>query len=189
MHNFYNIIPIILIDIFIILVFEGLLFFLYLVKEQQHIISKQLHIVFKNINKQKQKYNILDTNTDTNTDTNINTNINTNIFTYVKKYIEPYIKQSMIIEKLNISQEYINGLIYYFIILVSIIIFLLVYVYIVYRKLHKSINWYIVLITVVITIGLIIYLEYLYVTYILFNKQFNDTQIKLDFINAIATKL
>jgi len=173
MHNYYNIIPIILIDIFIILVFEGLLFFLYLAKEQQHIISKQLHAVFNKINEKKKQTNTLDTN----------------VFTYVKKYIEPYMKQSMLIEHLNISQEYVNGLIYYFIILVSIIIFLLLYLYIVYRKLHKIIDWRIVLITVGITIGLIIYLEYLYVTYVLFKKKFNDTQIKLDFINAIATKL
>ena len=174
MHNYYNIIPIIIIDIFIILVFEGLLFFLYLAKEQQHIISNQLHKVFENINEKKKQNNILDSNV---------------VFTYIKKYIEPYMKQSMLIEQLNISQDYVNGLIYYFIILVSIIIFLLVYIYIVYRKLHKTINWSIVLITVGITIGLIIYLEYLYVMYVLFNKRFNDSQIKLDFINAIATKL
>lgn len=42
MYNYYNILPIILIHIFIIILFEGMLFFVYLMKKQEEIVSEQL---------------------------------------------------------------------------------------------------------------------------------------------------
>ena len=178
MHNYYNILPIIVIDIFIILVFEGLLFFLYLLKEQERIISEQLTTVLNNINKKKQDNNLSHTN---------------ELFTYIKLQLESYIQSFMQLfmynEEKYINKTYINGIIFFIIILVGLIITLLIYSYIVYNVLHKHIDWKIVLITVCITIGIIIYLEYLYIKRVLFKKKFNDSQITLDFINSIATEM
>ena len=42
MQNYYNILSVILIDIFIILLFEGLIFFLYLFKQEESLVSGQI---------------------------------------------------------------------------------------------------------------------------------------------------
>ena len=42
MVNYFNILPIILLDVFIILIFEGILFFTYLLKLQEDLVKKQL---------------------------------------------------------------------------------------------------------------------------------------------------
>ena len=178
MSNYYNMLPIIIIDIFIILVFEGLLFFLYLLKEQEKIISSQLTKVLNNVNKKKQDNNLSHLN---------------ELFTYLKlqidSYVQSFMKLCMNNEEQYINKTYINGIIFFITILVGLIITLLIYSYIVYNVLHRHIDWKSVLITVCITIGIIIYLEYLYVKRVLFEKKFNDSQITLDFINSISNEM
>jgi hypothetical protein len=170
MHNYYNILPTIIIDVLIILVFEGVLFFLYLAKEQEKIVNNQIDKVIVELNKVKKEQNIE----------------YQNIFSYISKKLQPYIEKNMANEEKSINEDYKLGLIYYFATLVVLIIGLLVYSYIVIYKLGKTIEWKNVLITVTITIILIIILEVLYVKYVLFNKKFNESQIELDFINALA---
>ena len=169
MHNYYNILPTILIDILIILIFEGLLFFLYLEKQQENIISNQLNNFFEKINQTKQQ-----TTDDT-----------TTIFSTVSSIIKPFIELAMANEKAHNEKQYKKGLLIYIFTLIAIVVSLLIYSYIVIKTFGKTIDWLIVVLTVIITIGLIIVLELLYVKYVLFKKQFNESQIKLDFVNAI----
>jgi hypothetical protein len=170
MHNYHNILPTIIIDVLIILVFEGLLFFLYLAKEQERIVNNQIDnamVELHNVKTQQLKeYQ--------------------NIFSFISNKIQPYIEKNMVQEKNYNDKQYKLGLIYYFLSLLVLIITLVVYSYIVVYILGKSIDWKIVLITVFITILLIIILEVLYVKYVLFNKKFNESQIELDFINALV---
>ena len=170
MHNYHNILPTIIIDVLIILVFEGLLFFLYLAKEQERIVNNQIDnamVELNNVKKQQSKeYQ--------------------NIFSFISNKIQPYIEKNMVYEENYNDKQYKLGLIYYFLSLLVLIITLVVYSYIVVYILGKTIDWKTVLITVFITIILIIILEVLYVKYVLFNKKFNESQIELDFINALV---
>jgi len=172
MHNYYNILPTILIDILIILIFEGLLFFLYLEKQQENIISNQLSDFFDKINQTKQQ------STQQTTD-------DTTIFSMLSDIIKPFIELAMANEKAHNEKQYKKGLLIYIFTLIAIVVSLLIYSYIVIKTFGKTIDWLIVVLTVIITIGLIIVLELLYVKYVLFKKKFNESQIKLDFINAI----
>jgi len=172
MHNYYNILPTILIDILIILIFEGLLFFLYLEKQQENIISNQLSDFFDKINQTKQQA------TQQTTD-------DTTIFSMLSDIIKPFIELAMANEKAHNEKQYKKGLQIYIFTLIAIVVSLLIYSYIVIKTFGKTIDWLIVVLTVIITIGLIIVLELLYVKYVLFKKKFNESQIKLDFINAI----
>jgi hypothetical protein len=168
MHNYHNILPTIIFDVFIILVFEGLLFFLYLAKEQENIVNNQINNIMSQLNEAKNKkftqYQ--------------------NIFNYISYKLEPIIKNNMVYEKYYVEKDYKLGMILFLSSLVGLIIALIVYSYIVTNVLGKTIEWKTVLITVFITIVLIIILELLYVKYVLFNKKFNESQIELDFINA-----
>lgn len=169
MHNYYNILPTILIDVLIILIFEGLLFFLYLEKQQEKIISTQLLDFLDKLHIAKSEQD----------------NSAKQILKVITEIANPYVKTSMNDEKEYNEKQYKLGIIIYSSILLGIIISLIVYSYVVVRIYGKTIDWSIVIITVVITILLIILLEMLYVKYVLFNKKFNESQIKLDFINAI----
>ena len=172
MNNFHNILPIICIDIFIILLFEGLLFFLYLDKQQENIIFKQLMKFFENNNEDVSKQQSPQTQEQT-------------IKLLLRLFVAPYIKQSMDGEKFHIKKQYEIGVIIFTFMLVFITISLAIYSYLVYYIFGKTINWGIVAITVIITILLIIILEILYIKYVLFNKKFNENQIKVDFIEAL----
>ena len=170
MHNYYNILPTILIDVFIILVFEGILFFLYLAQQQENIINNKLDDVMIQINESKKT---------------LNTTYQL-LFSYISNIIQPHIENNMAQEQSYNEKNYKLGLIIFIATLVFIIIGLLIYSYIVINILGKTIEWKNVLITVFITIVLIVILELLYVKYILFNKKFNESQIELDFINAFT---
>ena len=159
MHNYHNIIPVILIDVIIILLFEGLVFFLYLAKEQEKIVTHEVSGAL-----------------------NINRNPEEPI---LEQIVDTIIKQSMDNEEQYINKEYTNGVIYYICMVIGILIVLCIYVYYVYKKLHKHIDWISILCIVFITFVLIMLLEGLFIKFVLFNKQFNGKQLKLDFYNAI----
>ena len=171
MHNYYNVLPIILIDVLIILIFEGLLFFLYLEKKQEKIITNQLSDFFDKLNQSKAQHN---------DDTE-------DIISMFGSIVKPFIEISMVNEKEFNESQYKKGLIIYSFTIVIVLVALLIYSYVVIIKYGKTIDWKIVLLTVFITIVLIIILELLYVKYVLFNKKFNESQIKLDFVNAIQS--
>jgi len=171
MSGYYNLLPTILIDIFIILLFEGLVFFLYLIKQEEQIISNQFSKFLLNIRKKEDK---------------ITDPVQKQLVETARTQINNYIPTAMKKEQTYIETSYRNGLIIYVFTLLSIIIILFIYSYIVIYKLGKTINWGTIITIVFITIILIIIMELLYIKYVLFNKKFNDSQIQLDFINALA---
>jgi hypothetical protein len=171
MSGYYNILPTILIDIFIILLFEGLVFFLYLIKQEEQIISKELG-KFLLIIRQKEE--------------NITDPLQKKLIETAREQINNYMPIVMKQDQKYIETLYKNGLIIYLFTLLAIIIILFIYSYIVKYKLNKTIDWGTIFIIVFITIILIIIMELLYIKYVLFNKKFNDSQIQLDFINALA---
>ncbi len=160
MHNYHNIIPVILIDVIIILLFEGLVFFLFLAKEQEKTVINEIGEAL-NINRPE-------------------------LVSEVEQTLDLIIQKTMNNEKEYINKEYINGLIFYIYIVIGILIVLCIYVYIVYKKLHKHIDWKFILCVVFVTFVLIMLLEGLFIKYVLFNKKFNGIHLKLDFVNAIT---
>jgi len=171
MHNYYNILPTILIDIFIILVFEGLVFFLYLVKHEENIISNQLNDFFVLLNQKK---------------ANITDPTQKQLLDFVNAQLNNYMPIAMNKEKTYNDTLYKNGLIIYLSTLLLIIIILFIYSYIVIYKLGKKIDWITIIIIVFLTFILIIIMEVLYIKYVLFNKKFNNSQIELDFVKALV---
>lgn len=171
MNNYYNILPIILIDVFIILLFEGIMFFLYLIIQQTNIVSNEITAFFESINKTKLSLTFQETRPLFDA---INTQLN--------KIMPPLMQN----EKIYIEKEYNNGLQIYIAIMIIIILIIIGYVYIVRTRLKKEINWTSISITVIITFVLIVVMELLYIKYVLFKKHFNNTQIQLDFLNALT---
>ena len=172
-YNYYNIIPILLLNILVILLFEGILFFIYLLSTQTTLINDIIY---------EEKHNLLDKNIQKNPDVDANiynglidnnnlNNININLLTDG--------------EKNNINKQKTIGILLYITLLVGIIILLYIYVYIVKKKYYKNINWGLVIVTVVITSILIIIIESFYVAFIMFNKKFNKTILENALIDAI----
>ena len=172
-YNYYNIIPIILLNILVILLFEGILFFIYLLSTQTTLINDIIY---------KEKHNLLDKNIQKNPDVDANiynmlidnnnlNNININLLTDG--------------EKNNIKRQKAIGILLYITLLVGIIILLYIYVYIVKKKYYKNINWGLVIVTVIITSILIIIIESFYVAFIMFNKKINKTILENALIDAI----
>ena len=172
-YNYYNIIPIILLNVLVILLFEGILFFIYLLDMQTSLINdiikkKQNHLSNEKIN------NNADVNTNLYNmfiDNNNLNNININLLTDG--------------EKNNIKKQKAIGILLYITLLIGIVILLCVYVYIVNKKYNKNINWGLVIATVVITSILIIIIELFYVFFIMFNKKFDNTILENAVIDAI----
>ena len=172
-YNYYNIIPILLLNILVILLFEGILFFIYLLSTQTTLINDIIY---------EEKHNLLNKNIQKNPDVDANiynglidnnnlNNININLLTDG--------------EKNNINKQKTIGILLYITLLVGIIILLYIYVYIVKKKYYKNINWGLVIVTVVITSILIIIIESFYVAFIMFNKKFNKTILENALIDAI----
>lgn len=169
MDSYYNILPIILIDIFIILLFEGLMFFLYLIQKEENIINNQLNAFMALLNQKKLEHN------DTATQIALQKG---------NEYISNTMEISMKNEESYIAEQYKYGIIIYSCIMVGIVLILIGYIYIV-KKYSKTLDWTKIFVIVFITFILIIIMELLYIKYVLFNKKFNNSQIQLDFVNAI----
>lgn len=174
MHNYYNIIPAILIDVFIILIFEGLLFFLYLEKKEENIITSQLDNNLQNAIRSIGNKQNIDT---------INTVLKSMA---VNKVLNPLDIQKDA-EKNYIEKTRTKGIIIFISVVFGVLLLLLLYKYIVVDVFNNTINWFKVGIIVSFTISLIIIMEILYIMYVLFNKKFNDSEIELYFLKAIIS--
>ena len=172
-YNYYNIIPIILLNVLVILLFEGILFFIYLLDTQTSLINDIIKKKQNNLSNEKINNN---DDVDANLynmfiDNNNLNNININLLTDG--------------EKNNIKKQKAIGILLYITLLTGIVILLCVYVYIVKKKYNKNINWGLVIATVVITSILIIIIELFYVFFIMFNKKFDNTILENAVIDAI----
>ena len=172
-YNYYNIIPIILLNVLVILLFEGIFFFIYLLDIQTSLINDIIKKKQNNLSNEKINNN---DDVDANLynmfiDNNNLNNININLLTDG--------------EKNNIKKQKAIGILLYITLLTGIVILLCVYVYIVKKKYNKNINWGLVIATVVITSILIIIIELFYIFFIMFNKKFDNTILENAVIDAI----
>lgn len=181
MYNYYNIIPIILIHVFIIILFEGLLFYFYLLDTAEKTVSSQLSsylsTVFTNLNKYQTETPLFQQT--------INNKLSGQIYSGINDKILEIINTSKDKEANYIDSRYSNGVKRFLIILGSILFLLGAYIFIVQYYYRKIIDWRTVFIVVGITIVLIVIMEVLYVFLILFNKHFNNSEIQLAFLEAL----
>ena len=127
MNNYYNILPIILIDIFIILVFEGLVFFLYLVKQQENIISSQLGNFLALLNEKK---------------SNITDPTQKQLLNFTITKVNNFMPLAISKEQTYNDISYKNGIIIYLTTLFIISVSLLLYNYIVVYNYRKKLQIY-----------------------------------------------
>lgn len=174
MYNYYNIIPIILLDVFIILVFEGLLFYFYLLDSAEKSVKLQLDTSIQNASGILSRYQ---------------NQLPPFQMNMIHSKITPAVQKSLIKamenEKQYVADNKTKSIKIYLAILITLALAFIIYVYIVQYRNGKYIDWWSVGIVVSLTILLIIIMEMLYVFMILFKKKFNDSEIKLAFINAL----
>ena len=145
------------------------MFFLYLIQKEENIINNQLNAFMALLNQKKLEHN------DTATQIALQKG---------NEYISNTMEISMKNEESYIAEQYKYGIIIYSCIMVGIVLILIGYIYIV-KKYSKTLDWTKIFVIVFITFILIIIMELLYIKYVLFNKKFNNSQIQLDFVNAI----
>ena len=169
MHNYYNIIPSVLLDILVIFLLEGIVFYKFLFPMEKKLASNQLD----------------DFNTKLITYINnsiIQNNLNNDIRTAIKQNI-------MLIT--NDEKTYINESSKYFIIVFGLTclgLFILVYIYYFICKytLGVNIDWASILISLFFIVVCIIGFEIIYFIYILLNKKINNQKIIKYFIDNIV---
>ena len=169
MHNYYNIIPSVLLDILVIFLLEGIVFYKFLFPMEKKLASNQLD----------------DFNTKLITYINnsiIQNNLNNDIRTAIKQNI-------MLIT--NDEKTYINESSKYFIIVFGLTclgLFILVYIYYFICKYTLGINidWASILISLFFIVVCIIGFEIIYFIYILLNKKINNQKIIKYFIDNIV---
>jgi small-conductance mechanosensitive channel len=145
------------------------MFFLYLIQKEENIINNQLNAFMALLNQKKLEHN------DTATQIALQKG---------NEYISNTMEISMKNEESYIAEQYKYGIIIYSCVMVGIVLILIGYIYIV-KKYSKTLDWTKIFVIVFITFILIIIMELLYIKYVLFNKKFNNSQIQLDFVNAI----
>lgn len=185
MNNYFNIIPTILIFIFIILLLKGLGFFIYLIVLVEKLITTQLNNVVLKFKYELEQFKLRNSSYTTIIELLLDNQLFSEYITSSQQDLNTFLQNSMDNEKQHLNESENIGLIIFVSTLLGIIVFFIAYVYIVRFKLSKTIDWFNIIITVVVTFILIIIMGFLYIKYVLFNKIFNYSQFKIDFINAI----
>ena len=169
MHNYYNIIPSVLLDILVIFLLEGIVFYKFLFPMEKQLASNQLD----NFNTKLKSYI---------NDSIIQANLNDEIRTAIKQNI-------MLIT--NAEKTYISESSKYFIIVFGLTclgLFISVYIYYFICKytLGISIDWTSILICLFFIVVCIIGFEIIYFIYILLNKKINNQKIIKYFIDNVS---
>ena len=169
MHNYYNIIPSVLLDILVIFLLEGIVFYKFLFPMEKDLASNQLN----DFNTQlKQSIN----------DSIIQANLNDDIRTTIKQNI-------MLIT--NDEKKYISESSKYFIIVfgltcLGLLISVYIYYFICKYTLGINIDWTSILICLFFIVVCIIGFEIIYFIYILLNKKINNQKIIKYFIDNLS---
>ncbi len=169
MHNYYNIIPSVLLDILVIFLLEGIVFYKFLFPMEKDLASNQLN----DFNTQlKQSIN----------DSIIQANLNDDIRTTIKQNI-------MLIT--NDEKKYISESSKYFIIVfgltcLGLLISVYIYYFICKYTLGVNIDWTSILICLFFIVVCIIGFEIIYFIYILLNKKINNQKIIKYFIDNLS---
>jgi hypothetical protein len=214
MHNYYNILPSVIINVCIIFLFQGLLFLLYLLPLLQKEIAKTLYErgqeskeIFQQLDESIQNSNKLSL---LNSSGSIISKSNIAIAPSIPSILAPSIPsipilpniqqqiKSTIIKALNLivgiskkneKDAFESGKTNYIIILTfttfGLILLLLVYWYLIVKKWKKSINWKSIFISLIFIILFIIGFLLMYSIFILNKKKINEDKLKLFFISRL----
>lgn len=168
MHNYYNILPSVLLDILLIFLLEGIVFYKFLFPMEKDLANKQLDV----FNKQLQTYI---------NESIVQANLNDDIRTAIKHDIMLITEQ---------EKTYINESSKYFIIVFGLTclgLFISVYIYYFICKytLGVAIDWKSILISLLFIVIFIIGFEIIYFIYILLNKKINHEKIIKYFIDNL----
>jgi len=168
MHNYYNILPSVLLDILVIFLLEGTVFYKFLFPMEKQLVSNQLD----DFTTQLKTYI---------NDSIVKANLNDETRTALKQGI-------MLIT--NDEKTYINESSKYFIIVFGLTclgLFILVYIYYFICKytLGVSIDWTSILISLFFIVICIIGFEIIYFIYVLLNKKINNNKIIKYFIDNV----
>jgi len=169
MHNYYNIIPSVLLDILVIFLLEGIVFYKVLFPMEKQLASNQLD----DFNTKLKSY-IDDEIIQANLNDEIRTAIKQNIMlitNYEKKYISESSKYFIIVFGLTCLGLFISVYIYYFICKYTLGI---------------NIDWTSILICLFFIVVCIIGFEIIYFIYILLNKKINNQKIIKYFIDNVS---
>jgi hypothetical protein len=165
--NYFNILPIVVIETIIIAIFEGIFLFVYISKTEEELLTKTL---------------------------SENLNFSEYIVPSLQKYKIPELtfKQSLINllspfiakEKSYIDSEYTKSLLILIFIILGLVMLVIVYSFII-KKYNGHIDWFKVAIITIVTTILIASLEVLYVFLIIFKKKYNDLELKVKILKSI----
>lgn len=166
MHNYYNIIPSVLLDILVIFLLEGLVFYKFLFPMEKELAGNQL----EDFNKQLNAYI---------NDSVVQANLNDDIRKKIREYI------SLIT---SAEKKYLSESSNYFKIIFGLTclgLFLAVYIYYFICKytLGVSVDWTSIFICLFFIVVGIIGFEIIYFIYILLNKKINNQKIIKHFID------
>lgn len=171
MHNYYNIIPSVLLDIFVIFLLEGIVFYKFLFPMEKELASKQIN----DFNQQLKTY--------------INKPI---VQANINNEIRNTIKQNITLITNN-EKKYIDKSSQYFLLVfgfscLGLLILVYIYYFICKYTLNVNINWKTIFISLFFIVICIIGFEIIYFIYILLNKKINNQKIIKYFIeNAFAS--
>lgn len=196
MHNYYNIIPSVLLDILIIFFLEGVVFYKFIFPMEKKLASDQLSEfqdkLTQKINATIQEYK--KDNIDIQGELlNIQSGLlKTNAYGALDDNIRAILKQDIEII-VNNEKNYIEESSKYFLIIflltcAGFLVVLFIYYYICKYVFHSVINWFAILSSLVFIIIGIIGFEIYYFLYILLKKKINDEKIIKYFIEEILGK-
>jgi len=171
MHNYYNIIPSVLLDILIIFLLEGIVFYKFLFPMEKDLAQDQLEDFNKKIKKYINDSPIRIADLDDKTKESIKKGI-----MYITKQEKQYLEESSI----------------YFLIVFGLTclgLFILVYIYyIICNTSRITLDWTSIFISLFFIVICIIGFEIIYFIYILLNKKINNKKIMKYFIEHSQSK-
>lgn len=168
MHNYYNILPSVLLDVLFIFFLEGVVFYKFLFPMEKNLAANQLSDFNMKL-KQKMSSQIVQSNLDTES------------LQILQKDIDTIT---------NSEKNFINDSSNYFIIVFSlfclgILIIVIIYYYVCKYTFGIQVNWQIIFVSLFFIVICIIVFEIVYFLCILLKKQINDKKILQYFINDL----
>jgi hypothetical protein len=188
MSNFFDILPSAFLYIFIIFLFEGVLFYIYLFPLEKDAVSKEFRNFGAKTKETIDTFNSLLIQLATENTTVADKVVDPKIIRpNVDNVIAPIIKISKNNEDAKISKDRTNSIIMFSFINFGFVIFLFLYYYIFKHIIQINVNWANIFKAQAFIVIFIIGFVIMYFFNILLNKKINDDKLKVYFINAISS--
>lgn len=170
MHNYYSIIPSVLLDILVIFFLEGIVFYKFIFPMEKNLAANQL-AEFNTKLKVEMQNPAIQNNLD-----NLSRQVLQQDLNAITKTEKDFIKQS------NDYYIMVFGLV-----CIGLLVLVFFYYYICKNTLGVTIDWSIILIALGIIVVCIIGFEIIYFIHILLKKQINDKRVLQDFMNDLLS--